>query len=222
MIKYLNEIIQGDSLKIMKQLPDKSIDLVLCDPPYGINIAKTGTVGGAGKNFIGKKVNATDYGVSDWDKKTPKKEYFDEMIRVSKNQIIFGGNYFTDKLPQSNKWIVWDKKTTGNFSRCELIWTSFVGRIEKIDWEWNGFIQGDGNGGRIREKRYHHSQKPLGLIKKIINDYSEEGQIVLDPFLGSGTTALASKQLGRNYLGIELNSDYIKIAEQRLSQNQLL
>lgn len=148
------EIIQGDCLRVMKGMADKSIDLILTDPPYGLNIAKNGKVGGAGKNFIGKMVDSRNYGKSEWDKLTPTKDYFDEMLRVGKRVVIFGGQYFCNHLPSGNKWIVWDKKTTGNFSRCELIWTSEKGRVEKFEWEWNGFIQGNGKGGRQRIKEF--------------------------------------------------------------------
>ena len=213
---FLNKIICGDSFELLKTIPDGVVDLVITDPPYGLNISKDGKVGGAGRNFIGKLVDAKKYIASDWDKQIPKRKYFDEIFRISKNQIIFGGNYFCEYLKQGNKWVVWDKKATGNFSACELIWTSYKGRIEKFEWEWNGFIQGDGKGGRQRVERNHPSQKPIELIQWIIKLFSKENDIILDPFLGSGTTAIACKMLKRNYIGIEISPDYVRIAEDRL------
>lgn len=213
----MQTVIHRDALEYMKALPDKIIDLIVTDPPYGLNIVKNGKVGGAGKNFIGKLVNARDYGRHDWDKAIPSQEVFDEMRRVSKNQIIFGGNYFCNHLPQGTKWLVWDKKATGRFSVCELIWTSFKGRIEKFEWEWNGFIQGNGKGGRQRVKRIHPSQKPVELLEWIIRRFSDEGDTILDPFLGSGTTCVAAKNVGgRICIGIEKDKQYAKSAYKRI------
>lgn len=118
-----NKIINADCMDILKQLPDKCVDLVLTDPPYGINVAKNGKVGG------GKCCKVTDYGAKEWDSEIPHKEIFEEIMRVSKNQIIFGGNYFIEYLKNSPCWIVWDKLNTGNFADCELAWTSFKSEI---------------------------------------------------------------------------------------------
>ena len=218
----INQIYCADALVFLKKLSDKSVDLVLTDPPYGINIARTGKVGGAGKNFIGKMVNSRQYTPSDWDNKPTPKKVFDEIFRVSKNQIIFGGNHFNEWLKQGNKWIVWDKKATGNFSKCELIWTSFKGAIDKFDWEWNGFIQGNGRGGRQRVQREHPSQKPIELMAYLIKKFSSQDDLILDPFLGSGSSVVAAKFLKRNYLGVEISPEYIKIAEKRLAQEILI
>lgn len=212
--KKVNTIIQGDCLEVMKTFPDKSVDLILTDPPYGKMWTR-------GKNGIGvdKKSNENDKTL--WDIK-PTKEIFDEMMRVSKNQIIFGGQYFTDILPPSNCWIVWDKR--GNFPRgkqipfadCELAWTSFNKTIKKYTLVVQGFVN------ESKDKRVHPTQKPTEVIKSILLDYSNEDDIVLDPFLGSGTTAVACKELKRNYIGIEISPEYCKIAEDRLRQGVLL
>lgn len=213
-----NQVYNEDCLQFMKQLPNNYFDLIITDPPYGINIAKNGSVGGAGKNWIGKMVAPRDYGKSDWDNSTPTEEYFKEMQRVSKNQIIFGGTYFCEFLQSGKKWIVWDKKATGNFSKCELAWTSFDGRFEKFEVEWNGFIQGDEFGNRIREKRYHHSQKPVALGNLILNQFAKDGDLIFDPFAGSGSFLVACKQKGFKFVGCEINKDYVEIIKKRLTQ----
>src|SRR4051812_41579817 len=123
----MNQIIQGDCLEIMKGMADKSVDLVLTDPPYGIGAYKKGTMGGA---VLAKQ---STFKATEWDNEIPNKEYFDEMKRVSKNQIIFGGNYFIEYLDNSSCWIVWDKDNgDNNFADCELAWTSFKTAVRKI------------------------------------------------------------------------------------------
>ena len=216
----LNKIYCGDCLELMKQIPDKSIDLVLTDPPYGIGIAKNGFVGGISDGGFkeGFKV-AKDYGAQNWDSKVPSKEYFEEIFRVSKNQIIFGGNYFVEYLKNSPCWIVWDKKETAinNFADCELIYTSFKTSVRKFIYGWSGFDYIN-NSNTANDKKQHPTQKPLALVGKILSAYSKENDLILDPFLGSGTTAIACKQLKRNFIGIEISPDYVKNAEERISK----
>lgn len=205
----VNKIYLGDAYELIKKIPDKSIDLVLTDPPYGIKADKG--VGGFGSSIESvRKYNDS------WDNKTPSVEMFNEIIRVGKKVIIFGGNYFTDKLPQSNHWIVWDKqgdiKFQNPFSSCELCWTNVnKNNIKKYVYIQQGFIK-DGN-----DERVHPTQKPLDLIKNIILDYSNEGDIILDCFFGSGTTIVACKELGRRYIGFEINEKYYNIALDRLN-----
>tara|TARA_Y100000310_G_C20290813_1_gene627135 strand:+ start:48 stop:671 length:624 start_codon:yes stop_codon:yes gene_type:complete len=205
-------IINKDCLEYMKELPDNYFDLVVTDPPYGINIAKDGNIGG---DNLGK---AKDYGVQEWDKSIPSKEIFQEIFRVSKNQIIFGGNYMIEHLHNSACWIVWDKDNTGNFADCELAWTSFNSAVRKFKWRWNGMLQEKMN---WKEKRLHPTQKPVPLMRWIIKTYSKEGDKILDPFAGSGSTILACKQTNRKGVGCEINSEYCKIANERLTQEVL-
>jgi len=198
---YINKIIQGDCLDVMKRLPDKCVDLIITDPPYGGILNK--------KHGHGKlKESVKRHGGGDWDYK-PSKEVFNEMFRVSNNQIIFGGNYFIDYLRPSSCWIVWDKVNgESDFADCELAWTSFNTAVRKFTKHSGG-------------DRFHPTQKPIDLMAYLINKYSQESDIILDPFLGSGTTAVACKQLGRNFIGIEIDSEYCKIAEDRLRQEIL-
>lgn len=205
------KLIQGDCLDIMKTMADKSIDLCLCDPPYGINIASKGTVG------VGVKAKLTDYGVSDWDVATPPIEYFNEILRVSKMAIIFGGNYFTDKLPQSKCWICWDKQIPKGFTKAqiELAWTNSTSYSRIYSILWHGMIRDKNDENEVR---FHPTQKPFNLMKAILLDFSKPNQTVLDCFMGSGTTGIACQQLDRNFIGIEINEKYFKIAERRINQ----
>lgn len=205
----LNKIICADSLQVMKEIPDKSIDLILTDPPYGL-----GRNNHENNKSRVKLANPTDWGKVSWDEKIPDKNYFDEFFRISKNQIIFGGNYFTEFLPARSCWLVWDKDNSGDFADCELIWTSFKSATRKIKWRWNGMLQEDPT---HKEQRYHPTQKPTGLIKWILEKYSTPNDIILDPFLGSGTTALACIKTGRRYIGIEKELKYCEIARKRIA-----
>lgn len=212
----MNEIIQKDCLEVMRGFRDNQFDLCLTDPPYGKQYAR-------GKHGFGDNasLNQTLEDVA-WDKFTPGKEYFDEILRVSRNQIIFGGNYFTDKLPPSNCWLVWDKKGDKSFNNpfadCELVWTSFNKVVRKYTLIQQGFVS------QSADERVHPTQKPTELLKLILEDFP--AVTVLDPFAGSGSTLVAAKALGIPYLGVEVNQEYCAIARKRLEetnrQNKLL
>lgn len=209
----LNTIYNMDCLEGMKQLEDNSIDLVLTDPPYGINADKG--IGG-----FGSSPNSARHYDDNWDDKSPDKQYFDEILRVGKRVVIFGGNYFLDKLPLNKKcWIVWDKignhKFNNPFSDVELAWTNFKGVVsKKYTIIQQGFIAEEKN-------RIHPTQKPVKLFRQIIKDNTVESDIVLDAFMGSGTTAVACKQSNRRFIGFEISKEYCDIANKRLTQESL-
>lgn len=205
----MNEIILGDSLDYMKKLPDKHFDLVLTDPPYGIGAYKNGTMGG------GVLAKQSTFKPTTWDNAIPQKEYFDEMRRVSKNQIIFGGNYFIEYLSNSPCWIIWDKDNgENNFADCELAWTSFSTAARKIKFKWQGMLQ---ENMKDKEIKFHPTQKPIEVMKFCLDKYSKEGEFVFDPFSGGGSTLLACKEMRRNFVGVEINKEYVDIARERLS-----
>ena len=212
-----NKIINADCMDILKQLPDKCIDLVLTDPPYGIGYDKlcskmSGTFQGNGVARRG------DYKQTDWDNKTPDKEVFDEILRVSKNQIIFGGNYIANFLPNSRCWLVWDKMNgTNAWADCELAWTSFDKVVKKYEFLWNGMLQ---QNMKNKEERIHPTQKPADLFGQILRDYSKENDLVLDCFSGSGTTAIACHRLKRRFICIEKDHEYWKASCKRLEDEQ--
>ncbi len=144
-------LIHGDSLQALKRYADNHFDLAIVDPPYGINASK-GTWGSSNKGKV------TNYGKKDWDKQPPNEQYFVELRRVSKNQIIWGGNYFG--LPPSSCWLVWDKLNSGDFADCELAWTSFNTAVRKFTWRWNGMLQ---QNMKDKEIRIHPTQKPVAF-----------------------------------------------------------
>lgn len=219
MEQYINKIINADCLEILKQLPDKCIDLVLTDPPYGIKMAKNTNIvsSKAKQGFYQKEIHKT----KEWDNKRPEKKYFDEIVRVSKNQIIFGGNYFADYLHPTRGWIFWDKKehlTQGqNFADGELAYTSFDKNLKKYVYGWIGL---DYVNNSKDDKKEHPTQKPLKLFEMILRDYSKEGDLILDCFSGSGTTAIACHNLKRNFICIEKDYDYWKASVERLENAQ--
>lgn len=224
MEKYINQIIHADCMDILKQLPDKCIDLVLTDPPYGIKMAKNTNIcsktdyyGKNQKGFYAKELHKQ----KQWDNKRPDKIYFDEIVRVSKNQIIFGGNYFADYLKPSRGWIFWDKKehpTQGqNFADGELAYTSFDKNLKKYVHGWIGL---DYINNSKEDKKEHPTQKPLKLFEMILRDYSNENDLILDCFSGSGTTAVACHNLKRRFICIERDIDYYKASVERLKNAQ--
>lgn len=203
------KIVLGDSITYLKELKTHSIDICLTDPPYGIMQSK-GFSGAGGFSGKGKPIPRRQY-PDTWDKKRPEKEYFEELLRVAKKVIIFGGNYFADILPQGTHWIVWDKlNTMPTFGDCELLWTNIKRKsVKKIVFQWNGVI------GKEKE-RFHPTQKPVGLIKLLLETYTKEGETIIDPFMGSGSIGVACAELKRNYTGVEIEEKYYEISKSRL------
>ena len=151
----LNNIYNIDCMLGMKEFPDNYFELAIVDPPYGIG------EDGLKNHSRGKLAPAKKYTPKNWDKKPPDKLYFKELLRVSKNQIIFGANHFISKIPyDSSCWIVWDKQMTGDFADCELAWTSFKTAVRKFTFTWNGMLQGN---MKNKEIRIHPTQKPGSL-----------------------------------------------------------
>src|SRR4030042_1365707 len=206
--EYSQAIYCGDCREVLPHIPDKSIDLVLTDPPYGIGEAR-------GKNKSREHLaQPKDYGFDTWDDKPIDQILIDQVILKAGHTIIFGGNFYY--LPPSKCWLVWDKDNTGDFADCELAWTNFSTAVRKYLWRWNGMLQ---QPNHPKDYRYHPTQKPSGLFSLILADYSSENDLILDPFLGSGTTLVCAKKLGRKGIGIELEEKYCQIAKNRLSQS---
>ena len=181
-------------------------DLMLTDPPYGIKMDKGfGGFGGFGKPIARRQYN------DEWDVDRPTKEVFEFMISIAEITIIFGGNFFTDLLPVGRHWLVWDKNNTmPTFGDCELAWTNINRKsVKKYEFTYNGLI------GKEKE-RFHPTQKPAGLFVLILNDYTEPGDLIVDPYLGSGTTIVACEQTGRVGYGMELHPPYVSVTLERL------
>lgn len=203
----INGFYNMDCMDGMKQFPDKYFELAIVDPPYGIHM-DGGKIGGdnAGK--------AKDYSKKGWDIKPPEKEYFNELRRVCKNQIVFGANHFISNNPiDSPCWIVWDKDNTGNFADCELAWTSFKTAVRIFKYRWNGMLQGD---MRNKEIRIHPTQKPVALYTWLLQRYAKPGDKILDTHVGSASSLIACYNMGFDYIGFELDPDYFKAATERL------
>jgi DNA modification methylase len=190
----------------MRGLPTGSVDAVITDPPYGKK-----PVGHFGqKNAI--RFDAKDFV---WDTK-PDRNTFQEMFRVSGNQIIWGANYFLEYLPSTNCILIWDKKNGNNpYADVEIAWTNFTSGARIFRQFWLG-----SHIHRI-ERIEHPTQKSKALMEWCVLNYTNEGDTILDPFMGSGTTGVACAKLGRNFIGYEINPDYFKIAEKRIAEAQL-
>ncbi|NBP04544.1 MAG: site-specific DNA-methyltransferase [Proteobacteria bacterium] len=204
-----SEVYLEDCTEALKRFDDNHFDLAIVDPPYGINVAKTGKVGG---NNAGK---AKDYGAKEWDKQPPNDEYFRQLFRVSKNQIVWGANHFISKMPfDSSCWLVWDKDNSGNFADCELAWTSFDTAVRKFQWRWNGMLQ---QNMKDKEERIHPTQKPIALYEWILQNYAERGNLILDTHLGSGSSRIAADKGGFNFIGFEIDADYYEKSKKRFN-----
>ena len=221
-----NQIYNEDCLQFMKQLPDNYFDLIITDPPYGIgskNITNNKSRGGI-TGFNGerrkKKVPAKEWKDNgEWDNAIPPKEVFDQMMRVSKNQIIFGGNYMTEHLKPSSCWIVWDKVNGDNdFADCELAYCSFKTAVRKIDLRWHGMLQHD---MKNKEFRIHPTQKPVSLYKWILDKYTNEGDLILDTHLGSGSIAIACHRMNRKLVAYEIDKEYYDAACKRFKEQTM-
>ena len=196
-----------DCMEFMKQVPDKFFHLAIVDPPYGINAGRRR--GDTGRNG---HIKQKDYKYGEWDSKTPDAEYFDELMRVSKNQIVWGGNYFG--LPASNCWLVWNKKNGENlYADCELAWTSFDTAVRMFEWRWHGFLQE--KAGEHKQQRIHPTERPFELYRWILQNYSSEGDLILDTHLGSGSSRIAAHKEKRVFCGLEIDKDYFEAQEAR-------
>ena len=199
------ELIHGDCMDVMATYPDKYFDLAIVDPPYGIDIANMNM--GAGKGKRCSKLQNRKWKPKDWDNGIPDEEYFEQLFRVSKNQIIWGGNYFIDYLPPSQYFAIWDKGVGlygRSFAECEYAWVRSGGtRIRKIN--------------PVQKERIHPTQKPVELYDWLIDAYCAEANLILDTHLGSGSSAIAAHKLGFDFVGVEIDKDYYDAAVKRFN-----
>ena len=193
-------ITNEDNMLMMARYPDKYFDLAIVDPPYGINAGKM-TMGSGKHNFKKGK---------DWDNAIPNDEYFKELFRVSKNQIIWGGNYFP--LPLNNNWIIWDKLNPNlSFSEAELAWCS-INKNVRVFKRYSAMDDDDG-------KKQHPTQKPVDLYKWILNKYAKTGDKIIDTHLGSGSIAIACHDYGFELTACELDKEYFDKAIERIKNH---
>jgi len=196
---YLMDCIEG-----MKRYPDKYFDLAVVDPPYGIGAAKQIDLGNSNKKVKHK--------TKDWDNTIPTAEYFAELFRVSKNQIIWGGNYFIEHLKNTRCFIVWNKENgTNNMADCELAWASFETSVRM----YSGHIfKGIGNSNYVT---IHPTQKPVKLYEWILRNYAKDGDKILDTHLGSGSSRIAAHKAGLDFVGFEIDREYYTSSNKRFT-----
>lgn len=201
-----SEVHNIDCLELMRTLPDKCFQLAIADPPYGIKADKNQKER-AGTQYGKSMARCKDYGTSDWDMQAPDQAFFDELRRVSRNQIVWGANHFIERLPiNSPCWIVWDKKTGDNcYADCELAWTSFDTAVRKFDFMWKGMFQ---QNMANKEERIHPTQKPVALYAWLLQHYAKPGDRIFDPMMGSQSSRIAAYKLGFDYVGCELDKEY--------------
>ena len=195
----LRSFINADCMEGMAQIPDKYFDLAIVDPPYGIDINKSGRVG----HYGGKGKT--------WDSNTPDEAYFKELFRVSKEQIIWGANYF--EMKPTRCFLIWDKQQPEgvSFASCEYAWTSF-------DRSAKTFYKSPINAEK--GNRFHPTQKPVALYKWLLKNYAKPGDKILDTHVGSASSLIACHDLDFEYLGFELDPDYYRMATERLERHK--
>lgn len=204
------ELLNCDCLEYMRDCADNSFDLAIVDPPYGIR------EDGHRENNRSKLAMSTKFHKALWDQDRPTPKYFNELKRVSKNQIIWGGNHLCDLFNmQSPCWIVWDKDNSGNFADCELAYGSFDTTVRKFKFTWNGMLQGD---MKNKQKRIHPTQKPIQLYDWLLLNYAKPDQRILDTHLGSGSSAIAAHYFGCDFVGMEIDKDYYDAACERFDR----
>jgi site-specific DNA-methyltransferase (adenine-specific) len=204
------ELHNVDCMEYLATCEDNAFELAIVDPPYGIGES-------GAKNYtrvkLAKPKNYKPF--AGGDKNAPNEEYFKELERVSKNQIIWGANHY--RARESSCWIVWDKLNSGDFADAELAYTSFKTAVRVFRFMWNGMLQGD---MKNKEQRIHPTQKPVKLYEWLLMNYAKEGDRILDTHLGSGSIAIACHNLGFDLVGCELDTDYFNAAKKRLEQHQ--
>lgn len=208
------ELIHGDCMEYMKKMKDKAFDLAIVDPPYFSGPDKLGYFGA---EYSQTKVKRQNYKIlGDWT--VPKQDYFNNLLRVSKEQIIWGFNYFNIMNLGSGR-IVWDKKNDeSTFSKCEIAYNSQKEHVSLFRFMWNGMLQE--HMGDKKEIRHHPTQKPVALYKWLLKNYAKPGDKILDTHLGSGSIAIACHDMGHDLVGIEIDKEYYDAAVKRLENHK--
>lgn len=202
----------ADCMNVMREFPDKHFDLAIVDPPYGIGES------GKTNHTRGKLAKAKTYkAFAGGDAEPPSLEYFYELRRVSRNQIIWGANHFIDRMPwPSSCWVVWDKLNgETDFADCEIAWTSFSSAIRRFAFRWQGMLQGNMS---EKERRIHPTQKPVALYNWLLERYAKPGDKILDTHMGSGSIAIACHYRKHPLVACELDPDYYQAALARIER----
>lgn len=198
-----NKVYLEDCTEALKRFSDGYFDIAVVDPPYGI---------GANKMQLGNGKRKIYRGEADWDNAIPTADYWEQLFRVSKNQIVWGGNYMTEYLKPTGAWLFWDKGTGENdFADGELAWTSYNGALRKITKSWVGANAKDGL------ERIHPTQKPIYLYDWIFNRFAKEGNLILDTHVGSGSSRIAAHKHELHFVGFEIDKGYYEAQEKRFN-----
>jgi len=200
------ELYNMDCMEYMKTLEDNAFDLAIVDPPYGLDLANMNM--GAGKSKKASKIQNRKWKPKNWDKNTPTQEYFNELFRISKNQIIWGGNYFD--LAPCKHYLIWDKEIPDglSFADCEMAWTSFD-KAPRI-FRYSAY--------KDKKTKFHPTQKPKKLYEYLLHKYANEGDKIIDTHLGSGSSAIASYNYKFDFVGLEIDKDYFDKAKRRFDE----
>jgi len=201
-----------DCMEFMRSVPDKFYSLCVTDPPYGIG------EDGLKNHSRGKIAKSKEYTNKQWDRTPPNYAYFEQLIRVSKNQIIFGANHFIQNIPDANSscWIVWDKENgETDFADCELAWASFNTAVRRFKFKWQGMLQGD---MKNKEHRIHPTQKPVALYDWIFRNYAKPNDTILDTHMGSQSSRISAYKAGLDYTGTELDPEYFEQGNHRFNE----
>jgi site-specific DNA-methyltransferase (adenine-specific) len=208
------KLYNADCMEVMKTFKDKQFDLAIIDPPYGIG--EDGSKNHS-RSRIATSKNYKTY--SGNDKEPPSADYFKELFRISKNQIVWGANHYMSRLPfDSSCWIVWDKDNGAtDFADCELAYTSFNTAVRKFKWRWQGMLQ---QNMKNKQERIHPNEKPVQLYKWLLQNYAKEGDAIVDTHFGSLSIGIACHDMKFDLTAIELDKDYYEQAKQRLINHQ--
>lgn len=205
----LNKLYNMDCMEGMKQFPDKYFELAIVDPPYFKGVADEKFYGAEVSSIGVKRLCSSS---KHWDEGIPNQDYYDELVRVSKHQIIWGCNYYAFNQPSGR--IVWDKENdSSTFSNCELASISLIDSVKIFRYMWNGMLQKD---MKNKEKRIHPTQKPVALYEWLLKNYARPGDKILDTHVGSASSLIACHNMGFEYIGFEIDEDYHKMATERL------
>mgnify|MGYP003145578665 CR=1 FL=1 len=211
------EMFNMDCVDYMRNQHDNAFDLAIVDPPYFEGPNKPGFYRNG--EYSATLVPAGKYGeLKHWQ--VPGSEYFYHLMRVSKNQIIWGANHFSDRFDASGPgWIVWDKENgASSFADAELAFSSFEKAVRIFRYRWNGMIQGSHGNKRLNEKRIHPTQKPVKLYEWLLANYAQPGQRILDTHLGSASSAIAAHYMGFDFVGTEIDPDYYAASKLRFER----
>ena len=209
------KLINDDCINVMQDYTDNYFDLAIVDPPYGKKPHREGTYGSKCQYNKNKKSNFILENIQ-WDIK-PNKNYFHELFRISKHQIIWGMNYFIDCLTPTNSIIVWDKKTGNNvFADCEIAWSNHKSKLKKFDYLWLG------SHAHRHDKLIHPTQKPVALYRWLLENYAKSTDKIIDTHLGSGSSAIASHYFEiKEFVGIEIDKEYYNNAVNRIKKETM-